>query len=273
MKIPRLHLVELHDLAWFPASIREYLTNSLAFFWALQLPGGRSGARVASEVLVRLVGQGGARIVDLCSGGGGPVAALASHLPQGVRVRLTDLYPNLPAFQAAASAHPGVIDFSPTPVNATQCSEPCELRTQFASFHHFAPNSAVALLADAVRASQAIAIFEYTERTLLTTVLYLLGLVPLVLLLTPFMPRLTLHRLFFTYCIPVVPAVLLFDGIVSCLRTYTKEEFLRLARRADPQEHFDWVVTETTANWGIMPVISYVGVPKARVSAVPSGRG
>ncbi len=69
-------------------------------------------------------------------------------------------YPNLPAFQAAASAHPGVIDFSPTPVNATQCSEPCELRTQFASFHHFAPNSAVALLADAVRASQAIAIFE-----------------------------------------------------------------------------------------------------------------
>ena len=63
---------------------------------------------------------------------------------------------------------------------------------------------------------------RYTERTLLTTVLYLLGLVPLVLLLTPFMPRLTLHRLFFTYCIPVVPAVLLFDGIVSCLRTYTK---------------------------------------------------
>ena len=60
---------------------------------------------------------------------------------------------------------------------------------------------------------------------------------------------------------------------VWCTLHPCQEEFLRFARRADPQEHFDWVVTETTANWGIMPVISYVGVPKARVSAVPSGRG
>jgi hypothetical protein len=34
--------------------------------------------------------------------------------------------------------------------------------------------------------------------------------------------------LLLTYVIPVAPLVVLFDGIVSCLRTYTKEELLEL---------------------------------------------
>lgn len=35
-------------------------------------------------------------------------------------------------------------------------------------------------------------------------------------------------HLFFTYVVPVVPFVVVFDGLVSCLRTRTRGEVLRL---------------------------------------------
>lgn len=37
-------------------------------------------------------------------------------------------------------------------------------------------------------------------------------------------------RLFFVYVIPVVPFVLVFDGIISCLRTRTADEVEALLR-------------------------------------------
>jgi hypothetical protein len=48
---------------------------------------------------------------------------------------------------------------------------------------------------------------------------------PLIALLTtPFIRPFRWSRLFWTYIIPAIPFVLCFDGIVSCLRTYSVEE-------------------------------------------------
>lgn len=43
-------------------------------------------------------------------------------------------------------------------------------------------------------------------------------------------------HLFFTYCVPVVPFVVVFDGLVSCLRTRSRGEVLRLMDRVEGVE-------------------------------------
>jgi hypothetical protein len=93
----------------------------------------------------------------------------------------------------------------------------------FTAFHHFQPEQARAVLADAVRQRQGIAIFEATQRSPLALLLMLLA--PLVVLATtPFIRPFRWSRLFWTYLIPVVPLLTLFDGLVSCMRTYDVEE-------------------------------------------------
>ena len=50
----------------------------------------------------------------------------------------------------------------------------------------------------------------------------------LAVLAAPFVRPFRLERLFWTWVIPVVPFVLMFDGIVSCLRTYSPAELAQL---------------------------------------------
>ena len=55
--------------------------------------------------------------------------------------------------------------------------------------------------------------------------------VPLIILLvTPAIRPLRLSRLIFTYLLPAIPIIGLFDGIVSCLRTYSPEEMRQLIK-------------------------------------------
>ena len=69
MRIPRLHLIELEDQPWFPATIRDLATDYLHFIetrFALHQP----AVVLVVEVLQR---SDSTHMVDLCSGGGGPI--------------------------------------------------------------------------------------------------------------------------------------------------------------------------------------------------------
>src|SRR5256885_16409570 len=84
----RLHLVEIHDLRSCPPSLRDALTDFLAL--AENLAGAYDPV---GPLLHRAVARTKARrIVDLCSGAGGPWRRLASKV--GVPIVLTDLYPH-----------------------------------------------------------------------------------------------------------------------------------------------------------------------------------
>ena len=177
---------------------------------------------------------GSERVVDLCSGGGGPVPALRRALAaEGVDVQfvLTDRYPNGAAFRQAAAEAPGGISFVEEPVDAR--SVPPALtgfRTLFNAFHHFHPEDGVAVLRDAARAGQPIGIFEIPERrpAMLLPMLFLTPVI--VLLVTPLIRPFTLSRFLWTYLLPLVPLTCWWDGIVSQLRAYTPEELERLAK-------------------------------------------
>ena len=201
--------------------------------------------RGAAPLLARALGRvGDTRIIDLCSGGGGPWLDLVHRIPtEGgpvPHVVLTDWFPNRAAFARLQEMSGGAIAGDPDPVSAT--AVPARLagfRTLFTALHHFPPAAAHAILADAARARQRIAVFEVTSRSPLA-LLGTLFLPLLVLLFTPFIRPFRWSRLLWTYLIPLVPLAVWFDGTVSCLRTYTPEELRDCVE--DLQQGYEWEI-------------------------------
>jgi hypothetical protein len=281
----RVHAFELHDFAWFPVWLRNHVTDILRFSWCEPVLGfAPIVARVAAHLAPLFAARRVSTLVDLCSGGGGPVPRLLTELHaaglQDTRAVLTDLYPNEPAFRAAVDAAPrGALTFVSTPVDATACNptqlvaesgsaaaKPIVCRTMFLSFHHMTPALATAILADAVAKQDMIAVFELQHRAPLTLLinLFLLFLLPYVALLTRKVGW-EFSRVFFTLVVPVIPFVVAFDGLVSSLRTYSHDEMRALIRAADPHERFAWAIETRPAvrAWlPFVPLISCVGLPK-----------
>jgi hypothetical protein len=249
----RLHLFEIHDQPWCPGSLRDALTDFLEFTINL----GQSYAAVLPLLRDAVARAGASRVVDLCSGAGGPwrtwLRGPRGHAPGfPVPVLLTDKYPN-------RAAKVGPLSFHPLPVDAT--AVPADLRgfrTLFTSFHHFPPARARAILADAVRRGQGIGVFEISRRAPREIVVIALTWLA-VLVFVPFIRPLRWSRLAWTYLPPVLPLVGLFDGVVSCLRTYSPVELRDLLRGLDT---YDWEVGQTRRRWSPLAVTYLVGVPK-----------
>jgi len=271
--MPRRQLIELHDQAWFPHAWRRYVTDILHVAWSLKAPfANKIGfvppyQLVSSELKHALTDSRCYTVVDLCSGGGGPVDACQRRLARsGVEVDfiLTDLFPNLPTFERLASDNPR-ISYVAEPVDATSCTVD-GFRTLFTCFHHFPPQVAQQMISDAVLKNQGIAIFELTKNSL-STILFQLILMPLLALLTtPFLRApCSLGRLFWTYIIPIVPIVLAFDSFMSNLRSYSFDELMTLVAHADKEKRFAWRFREKRLiSWfPYLTLTSLVGTPKA----------
>lgn len=263
----RLHLLEIHDQEWCPPSLRDALTrciNSYVFSMRPYRP-------VADLLVPALTRTSDENVVDLCSGSGGPWPYLAkrvySRLKEAgrppVAVMLTDKFP-----AAETQALPEGVSYLPDSVDATSI-DPKQVhgfRTLFTSFHHFKPETATALLADAVKNKQGIAIFEFTRRHPLAVLSFLIVpmFIPIALL---FMKKRCLRDWLWTFPIPILPLTVLFDGVVSCLRTYSPAECLELAKAADPDDLFEWESGVKTAMPAGMTYL--IGTPKQSRTVEP----
>ncbi len=254
----RAQLIELNDQEWLPASIRDAVTDYLQFAIAL----GKPYAPIYGRLHDALQRSGSTEVVDLCSGGGGPWPTMLPEFPELTTVRLTDKYPNKAAMERMEASAGAGLTCQTAPVDAT--AVPPELvgfRTLFSSFHHFPPDAARALLRDAVERRKGIAIFEATHRSA-PAVLAMFIATLLVLLCTPFIRPFRLSRLFWTYLLPVVPCVVLFDGIVSCLRTYKPAELRALvAELPASAQDYHWEIGEEKPARGGLPVTYLLGYP------------
>jgi hypothetical protein len=240
----RLQLVELHDLPECPPSLRDALTDFLAF--ALNLAGAYDPA---APMLRRAIARTGARrVVDLCSGAGGPWSRLAPAI--GVPVLLTDLFPHHGA--SGLPVHPEPIDARAVPPALDG------FRTLFTSFHHFPPEEARAILADAVKQRQGIAVFEAARRApreIAIVAFTWLG----ALVAGPFIRPWRWSRMFWNYLPPVLPLLGTFDGVVSCLRAYSPAELEELVRGLDT---YEWDIGEMRGGWSPLRGTYLLGVPK-----------
>jgi hypothetical protein len=261
----RVQFIELHDEPWFPSSLRNNVTDALQFGLSLL----KAYAPIAPLLLGVLDSTKSHSIVDLCSGGGGPWLDLSRQFrtdTQVFRILLTDRYPNLKAFQNVRLASINDVAFYPDSVDAMKV--PGELRgfrTMFTSFHHFRPEEARAILQNAVDARQGIGIFEITRRSP-SSIALMFPWALMLFVFTPLIRPFRWSRLLCTYVLPIIPFVLLFDGVVSCLRTYQIQELREMVKNLSGIE-YQWEVGEHSRGLGMMPITYLVGHP-LRISGV-----
>ncbi|MFH1149744.1 MAG: class I SAM-dependent methyltransferase [Actinomycetota bacterium] len=258
----RLHIFELHDHDWFPDTWRDLFTDALSFFEAsmdLYAP--------AARLLEPVIDGEDFVIVDLCSGAGQPVvtavAALGDDVAGRVRVVLTDKYPNVASFERLSKESGGLdVSYVETPVDALAVPDDLEgFRTLFSSLHHFDEDSARTILGDAVAKRRGIAVFEFTDRRLLPRLLvYWLPLLVRLLVKTPSIVPFRRKRILLTYLVPVIPVVLCWDGVVSCLRSYSEDELRGLVAGLGDDD-YSWRVG-TVGSTGPFQVTYLIGQPR-----------
>jgi hypothetical protein len=237
---------EIHEQEWFPARLRDDVTDALQWIF--------NAARLYRPIAARLGeairASGTDRVIDLCSGAGGPWTWLRAEAMNGdgapLRVTLTDRFPNAAAFRRLRTVSGGAIDFSVEPVDAQSIAPAlCGFRTMFSTLHHFTPDEIVAILRDAASRGQGIGFFELAKRRP-RTIVYACFMPLAAIFLVPFMRPFRFARLIWTYLLPVIPFVLLWDGVLSCLRAYTPEELREIAARAGAKD-YTWEIGESGA--------------------------
>ncbi len=220
--VRRLHLLEFGDQQWFPQLLRDAETAYLATAYRVwrELP--RQWAERIATVLHR--GES-TEILDLCSGSGGAIPLILEELVKrnyDVRATLTDLYPT-----PHSGSHPRIVWLA-EPVDARHVPpQLAGVPTMFSAFHHFRPDAARAILRDAFERRRTICIFESGSGTL-AGIAAMLGVPLVVLALMPLARPFRWTYLVFTYLIPLIPLIVLWDGIVSMLRIYSPQQMQQL---------------------------------------------
>jgi SAM-dependent methyltransferase len=257
--MPRLPLAEICDFSWCPATLRDGVTD----FLTLILDRVDVYAPMVRRLERALRRTEATRIVDLCAGSGGPWRRLLPRLARGrqLSVLFTDKYPNHPAMAQLAALFPGQVVPEPAPIDATAPPEDLPgFRTLFSAFHHFSPDQARLVLADAVRRRQGIAVCEFTSRS--AAILWFLPFLPLlVLFLVPAIRPFRWSRLVWTYLPPVLPLVVFYDALASCLRAYSPKELRAFVAGVPGHETFDWEIGTVCKGPGAMPVTYLLGCP------------
>jgi len=255
----RRQLIEIEDLTWCPRAVRDGGTDWLGFM----ANGTGIYSAVAPKIRAAMAATGTNRVLDLCSGGGGPWLTLERTLARTgpVEVTLSDLYPNLSAFDDVRARSGGRVRGESCSVDATNVPPESDgVRTMFSAFHHFPPAVAAAILGDAVRKRRAIAIFEPTNSRAAGLAAMPLQL-PAILLLTPFVRPFKWSRLALTYLPPLIPLLVLFDGTVSMLRFYLEDDLRELIPHVPDYDTFAWDIGSTRLV-GPFGITHLVGTPK-----------
>jgi hypothetical protein len=267
----RIHGFEFLDAPWYPQSFRCIQTDYLQFTQYI------STLLMGIDALIPIFRKAfhhteTREIVDLCSGGTGSWIRLKGQFRQAgldLTVTLTDKYPNPKALDQWPPEMRNGITYRKEPVDAANV--PVELkgmRTLFAGFHHFPPDQAGNILRDAYEKGVPIGIFDPPSLRTPAGMLLLLLLLPVTPLLvffsywlvTPFIRPRTIQRFLWTYLLPIVPAVTVWDGVVSFLRPYTIRELKQLT---DTLQSAEYVWESGTVMLGI-PLIYLLGFPVRR---------
>lgn len=251
-------LFEIHDSSWFPAHLRNLVTDALQAVWEVT----NAYRPIAPLLRDAMDAAGTTQVLDLCSGAGGPWIQLSHHFHGSLRfpvtVCLTDKHPNPEAFARASLHSADRIVSHPRPVVATHVPAGLKgFRTIFSSAHHLAADELRKVIACALEARTGIAVFEACQREW-RAMLSVLCVPLLGLLVTPWIQPFRWSRLFWTYLIPVVPLVLLLDGWLSCLRSYSRADYRELIG-VHHDAGYRWQVGVERS--GLVPITYLIGYP------------
>ncbi len=236
----RRQLFEFHEKSWFPEVIREghvevlSLADRSSGFATALAPG---FAEVLAQTRCRTV-------LDLCSGAGSPVAVLLETLAAAdqplPRLKLTDLYPPIPAWTKLRKKLPEHVDFVTQPVDATCIPGGLEgdLVTVVNALHHFPKPLVRTLFEQVVKRGSALYVAEAFPRSFVRASAFLLPL-GLACWRNPLVcERNGWAKAALSWPFPVLSVTGLWDWMVSVVRMYEPADLLGIARDIAP--HYYW---------------------------------
>ncbi|MEH0155182.1 hypothetical protein V6R21_13635 [Limibacter armeniacum] len=258
----RIHLFEIEDQNWFPVWLRSCMTRLMNVMHKL-LRTEQELTKLTSQLLIETNSN---KIVDYCSGSGGPMIGVVNQLTKkeefkNLTLTLTDLYPDYSAAIDinASSEH---IQYLETPIDATkQHKELTGLRTMVCSFHHMKPKDAKQILTASSQEKQPICIFEISDNSYPTLLWW--AAIPFniitCLLITPLARPLSIKQLLFTYIIPIIPICFAWDGAVSNARTYTLDD-MDILLQGIQSDDYNW---KKGVIKGKSKMLYLIGLPKS----------
>jgi SAM-dependent methyltransferase len=257
----RIHLIELSDQPWFPDVWRTAMTGYLNFVARV----GGHGRPIAALLRVAIERSGATRIVDIGSGGGGPVIDAFRELARersDLGLTLTDLRPNVAALEAAAATLPGRVEVVRDGVDATRVPRSIEgVRTLFNAFHHLKPAQARGVLQDAIDARQPVVIAEMLVRHPVIVAINL-GSWTGAMLALPFQRPFRWSWLLWGWLLPVIPIAITWDATVSALRIYTERELREMIASIEGSDDYDWEFGRAWFAPAPMRGMTLIGTPR-----------
>lgn len=257
------HIFEFEDLAWFPNSIRESMTDYLRYL----ITAVNFYQPITPIIIKGLKQTNSTQIIDLCSGGGGAIEQIQHNLLQqsniDIKIILTDKYPNKSAFEFLSTKTKSNISFSATSIDAADVPATLKgFRTIFSGIHHFNSRLAKSVIKNAVDAKSGIGIFDGGDKNIFSIIAIIFFHPIIFFLFTPFFKPFRFSRLLFTYIIPIIPFCTIWDGIVSVFRLYRPNELLKIANEVD-NENYYWEAGKMKSNFG-MNVTYLIGYPLSK---------
>ncbi|WP_025742524.1 hypothetical protein [Aquimarina pacifica] len=246
----RIHLFEFEDQKWFPIFLRNYGTDFLQF-----LSNKTKLYKPILPILKKVLQESNTdQIIDLASGGGGGLLWLNEQLKKenpNLKILLTDYFPNISAFEYTKKQADN-FEYVSTSIDARNVpKELIGIRTLFLSFHHFKPIDAEKILQNAIDSNTSIAIFEAQEQKF-SSILAMLFSPITVFFTTPFIRPFKIGRIIFTYLIPIVPLFVLWDGVISSLRTYSTKEMNALLKNLKNKDNLTWEIGRLKSGPGVL---------------------
>jgi hypothetical protein len=262
MKMKRFQLFEFEDLSWFPSAMRNYMTGYIMVIHELL-----GTTQRLAPILQEILEKSNAHLIqDCCSGAGGPMLSIFSHLKKenpDISLQLSDLYPHKGRIsQLHEKPIPGVQYHSHSIDVLETTFEPNSIQTMICSFHHMCPSVAEKILHKAAIEQRPICIFEISDNEF-PRWLWWLSIFPaglMTLFLTLKVRPVQIGQLLCTYIIPILPFCIAWDGAVSNARTYTEDDLQQLIAKLNVED-YSWEVRKID-NPTPSKMLCLIGLPK-----------
>lgn len=226
-KMNSFHLFEFMDQSWVPRSLRATLReilecgNSVPFRSYYQW--------VAHEVTEFATANRIENIVEL-GAGTAPITKLLAKEPRlnGVRLTVCDDNPDVSAYEILKKNHPGNVHavYEPIDFSRPKSWPPGTLLMLSATLHHLPSDVRSRVLSGLVESTDCVMVFEPLRRTVVSMLFVLCAIVPALLVPLRFLGRPgRLRRFVWCWLLPVAPLMFCWDGVVSCLRMWTAEDW------------------------------------------------
>jgi len=222
-----MYLFEFMDLKWVPASLRASIHDSLDA--CLGAEPRRYYEWVAREILDLVERNPTETIVELGAGTAPITRALAEVLKgrTDISLRVSDLYPNKELYQELEKMYPGLVraELSPTNFSRPLDFPPGSLLVLSAAFHHLPHAKRRDVLK--ILSGYRVAVFEPLRRNPASFFLCLFGFVPAIRTPLLFWNRRPgdFRRVLWCWLAPLATMIIVWDGMVSCLRCWTEKEW------------------------------------------------